>query len=116
VNRPAEHLDIATLDKLRSLLQEGLDEVIEEFLRDSREQMEQMKQAAERGDREALVTLAHTLKGSSGNLGVYRLYRQCEDIEKDGRNDELDDSIARVEVLQQVYRDAVDALSRYMSR
>lgn len=111
-----ELLDHNTLDNLRSLLDDGLDEVLEEYLKDSENTVEALGAAAEKQDNDALVMLAHTLKGSSGSVGANRLYRICEALEKDGRAGTLTDPVARVELVRQEHRQTTEALSSLIRR
>lgn len=104
-------LDMDSLNELRSLLDDGLDELLQEYLDDSQRLLGELESAAEAGDREALITHSHALKGSSGNLGVAAVYRRSEALERDLREGEVADVMERVSVLKQDYRRACEALA-----
>ncbi|MGM0593777.1 MAG: Hpt domain-containing protein [Pseudomonadota bacterium] len=107
----ADLLDMDTLDDLRTMLDDGLEELLEEYLLDSARTLEALQEAAQRGDRAELVDLAHSLKGSSGNLGIQAVYRLSEQLEQDARSGALDDPAGRVEALAQVYQQTREALA-----
>lgn len=106
----AKLLDMDTLNDLRTMLDDGLDELLQEYLKDSRRLLQELEEVAGLGDQERLSSLAHALKGSSGNLGVSQVYRLSEALEQDARAGRLDDAPARVSELQQVYQRSCEAL------
>lgn len=106
----AELLDMDTLNDLRTMLDDGLDELLEEYLHDSAKTLAALRQAAEQDDRETLASLSHSLKGSSGNLGVYGVFRICEQLEQDARAGELEDPVSRVEAVEALYERTGQAL------
>ena len=65
------------LDTLRELNEDGepdiVTELIDLFLRDTPPRLAALKDAIREGDVQALSQNAHTLKGSSANLGATRL-------------------------------------------
>jgi CheY-like chemotaxis protein/HPt (histidine-containing phosphotransfer) domain-containing protein len=89
----AESLDATVLAGLRGLQQPGapdlLSQLIELFLGDAAPRLAGLAQAVAQGDARALERQAHTLKGSSANIGARRLARLCEDLELLGRSGEL---------------------------
>jgi HPt (histidine-containing phosphotransfer) domain-containing protein len=103
-------LDMDTLNDLRTMLDDGLDELLQEYLSDSQQLVQELIVAAGQGDTEKLISLAHALKGSSGNLGVSHVYHISQALEQDARDGRLEDAPARVSELQQEYQRACDAL------
>jgi CheY-like chemotaxis protein/HPt (histidine-containing phosphotransfer) domain-containing protein len=88
-----ESIDQTVLAGLRGLQQPGapdlLSQLIELFLGDAAPRLAGLAQAVAQGDAHALERQAHTLKGSSANIGARRLARLCEDLELLGRSGEL---------------------------
>jgi PAS domain S-box-containing protein len=84
-----ETLDLNIINGLRDLQEPGqpdpLAELIELFLRDARPRLEQMAQAAAAGDWPRLAAQAHTLKGSTSNLGARRLSSLCATLERQAK-------------------------------
>jgi HPt (histidine-containing phosphotransfer) domain-containing protein len=93
-------IDQAVLDELRQSV--GGDEafVVElatAYLAEGQGHIDQVTEALARGDIEAMVRPAHTLKSSSAALGAARLSQICKEIEhaaREGRTDGLDTSVA----------------------
>jgi len=82
---------LASLRRLAELTGRPLaQEVVESFLRETPRRVDQMRRAVSRGDAEDLAFVAHSLKGSSGQLGALRVAALSEELEKRGRNEDLD--------------------------
>jgi PAS domain S-box-containing protein len=62
-----------------------LRDLAELFLRDARPKLQRMGAALDRKDFAALGSIAHSLKGSSSNLGARRLAELCASLEKTTR-------------------------------
>ncbi|MFQ5442884.1 MAG: nitrate- and nitrite sensing domain-containing protein [Thermodesulfobacteriota bacterium] len=65
-------------------------EILDGFFEDFPVQMSTLREALERGDAEAVKRGAHTLKGSSGNVGAVTLQKAALDLEKAGASGSLD--------------------------
>lgn len=72
----SSHLDETLLTELREIMEEGFDELLAVFLRESADQYRQLCSAWESGERGSLRRLAHALKGCCSNLGA----RNCADL------------------------------------
>lgn len=70
------------------------------FVQTGREQVERLRQAAAAGDRAALETGAHTLKGSALGFGARRLGRLAEALERLARQGPVPDAAERVAALE----------------
>ncbi|MDL1968901.1 MAG: response regulator [Deltaproteobacteria bacterium] len=55
------------------------------FLKNNKESANKIRDAFNRKDRESLVQLAHSLKGSAGNIGADKLYKVAHELETAGR-------------------------------
>jgi two-component system, sensor histidine kinase and response regulator len=71
-------LDRERVETVRELLEEAFTETIEAFLQHTSTQLAALHEAIARNDATAVSHIAHTLKGSSGNLGATRLSALCE--------------------------------------
>ena len=84
-----EILDPTTLETLRSLQEEGDDdllvELIDLFHEDAPRRVAGMRDAIAREDWPALTSWAHSLKGSCGSLGALHLAELCGRLEQLGR-------------------------------
>ena len=72
------------ISELRAISGPGQDlaaEVAVLFRRDATAQVERLKQAHQAGEQQAVHRIAHTLKGSAGNLGLVGLMAACHDLQ-----------------------------------
>ena len=73
---PGEPLDHAVIESLREMENEepGLvSELAEIFLNDVAPRLQTLRQAVDQGEAALLARTAHTIKGSSGNIGAWRM-------------------------------------------
>jgi len=73
-------LDRERVETVRELLEEAFAETIEAFLQHTSTQLAALHEAIAQNDATALSHIAHTLKGSSGNIGAARLSVLCEQL------------------------------------
>ncbi len=105
-----EVIDLSVLESFREIQQEGSPDLVSElinlYLDDTRSRLVQMRTALNERDVKKLQTTAHSLKGSSGNLGIRGMNALCLELEKtlihgvDGASGvvtRLDDEFRRVE-------------------
>lgn len=87
-------LDMAVVDELLSLGDDGdpelLLDLIELFLADGPVKVAALMEGLAAGDFEQMERAAHTLKGSSGNLGARLLQETCEQLQLSTRNHDLE--------------------------
>jgi HPt (histidine-containing phosphotransfer) domain-containing protein len=69
---------------------EFLAELIDIYLDDVPPQLELLRAAVARADAAAASSVAHRLKGSSGNVGAESLSALCNQIERAGRQSRVD--------------------------
>ena len=89
---------------LRELQEEGepdiLNELIELFLTGVPPQLIALKVA---GDAHSVERIAHTLKGSCGNMGAVRMETLCTEFEEIGRSEDLRAAPARISRLEEEF-------------
>lgn len=73
------HMDAAVLESLREVMEADYPLLLETFVSDSQARLARMSELAP--DAEALAQAAHSLKGSSSNMGALRLAELCRDLE-----------------------------------
>jgi CheY-like chemotaxis protein len=82
---PEEAVDASTLAALRDLQGEGQPELLAEliavYLRDTPPRLAALHEAVARADAEALRRAAHSLKGSSSQIGAVQMARLSADLE-----------------------------------
>jgi HPt (histidine-containing phosphotransfer) domain-containing protein len=73
------HLDPDVLSGLQEIMEGDYPKLLDTFLDDSQKRVEALRKA--RDDAKALGRIAHSFKGSSGNLGAVRLAQLCQRLE-----------------------------------
>ena len=63
-------------------------------------QLEALREATEGGDASSVQRVAHTLKGSCGNMGATRMATICAELEDVGHSGELERASVLVERLE----------------
>jgi signal transduction histidine kinase/ligand-binding sensor domain-containing protein/HPt (histidine-containing phosphotransfer) domain-containing protein/ActR/RegA family two-component response regulator len=87
-------LDPARLDSLRQLGELAgrplVREIVDSFLAEAPKRLGRMKEALDRHDAQDLAFVAHSLKGSSGQIGALRIAALSFELEMRGKSAELD--------------------------
>lgn len=109
----ADSLDLATLDELKEMLEEGLEELLDEYLDDTHSQLSQLRTAVDGNDTAAINSIAHTLKGSSGNLGIKGVSQRCADLEQEARSGVVADAAGSLKAIEDEFEVARIALASY---
>jgi signal transduction histidine kinase/ligand-binding sensor domain-containing protein/CheY-like chemotaxis protein/HPt (histidine-containing phosphotransfer) domain-containing protein len=82
---------LASLRRLGELTGQPLvRDVVDGFLKETPGRLARMRGALVRGDAEELAFIAHSLKGSSGQLGALRVAALSGELEGRGKNEDLD--------------------------
>jgi HPt (histidine-containing phosphotransfer) domain-containing protein len=94
-------IDLSMFNNLRAMVgADFIGELVDTFLEDSPELIRQMDQALANGDTDTFRRAAHSLKSNSANFGATRLAEQARMLEmmaKEGRLDQVGDSLDEVE-------------------
>jgi len=100
-------LDPVVLDQLRKLTPPGepdvLAEILATFVDDVPRRIEGLRAALAAGDAVALQRAAHSLKGSSGNIGARALYETSRQLDELGKAGDLAAAVPVVEALTAEY-------------
>jgi len=112
---PAEHgavpeepvLDLSVLEHLRSLQGEDephlLKDLIEMFLEDTEDRIGKLREALREGDAEQLTHQAHSLRGSSANMGAPTMARISKELEHAGESGNLGKASELLGTLEQEF-------------
>ncbi|MDT7042353.1 response regulator [Candidatus Nitronereus thalassa] len=106
-------LDEATIGELRDLSLDDsgfLADLIHQFLERSSVLLDNIQQALSEGNFEALAGAAHTLKGSGKNIGTMRLGEACSELEKMGREAQIESIPDQLALVRQEFTEAEAAL------
>ena len=103
--RISPRLDPQQLDSLRRLEQAAgkplVREIVNSFLAQASDRLARLRQAFLAADVQELVSVAHSLKGSSAQLGAVRVADLSARLEEKGRNAELSGAAALLTELEQ---------------
>ncbi len=95
---PANILDEEVIATLRELPGEGEDDLLTElidlFVQDAPPRLDEMRRALGVGDARTVAFVAHSLKGSSANIGAPHMAGLCAQLERQGRAGSLEGSEA----------------------
>ena len=109
-------LDMTVVDELIALSDDGDPELLLDliglFLSDSPSKLEAVSEGVQTGDLDRVERAAHSLKGSSGNLGARRLQHLCESLVTRSRTGDLDGARRVAAQLDSVFDEARGALRR----
>jgi HPt (histidine-containing phosphotransfer) domain-containing protein len=112
----SESLDaemIASLRRMESAGRSGLlNQLIDLFLKDSQSRLTAMREALAQGDIKTLTRIAHTLKGSSSNLGAKRMAAICDILEARGEAGSMERSHVLISTLEEEFMLVREALEK----
>ena len=106
-------VDPAAIERLLEMTggdPEFLRELITTYVEDGAAQLIAMRDAVSRGDAEALVRPAHSLKSNSASMGAEGLANLCRALEADARAGRLDGAAERVSEATSEFEDVRIAL------
>lgn len=84
------HLNLAQIQELKEVMEEGFDDLVMTYLQDSDAKMKTLKKAIQVQDSVQVAEVAHSLKGSSANICAEELSAMFKKIEDSARAEELD--------------------------
>ena len=85
-----EHLDLTALAELKDIMEDDFTVLINTFVADVENKLEDMVKIIASADAEALRQIAHSVKGSSGNVSAIQLSEYARKLESMGRDHKLD--------------------------
>ncbi len=113
-------LNQEVIDELLALTQDGdpdlLVDLVTMFLEDAPNKVQSIVRGLESGDLGAVERAAHSLKGSSGNLGAIAVQHLCESIQNASRSGHRDQLPTLVHQLVPDFAAAQGALQQLLKR
>ncbi|TSE27531.1 TMAO reductase sytem sensor TorS [Tepidimonas sediminis] len=103
-------LDTTNLDDMLAMLGDEFRDIVRQFVDQLEPDVAGITAARAAADWDTLVRLAHTLKGSSGNMGAVALADQAARIERAARARDGAQADAALDGLQALARQTVAAL------
>jgi len=108
-------LDTALVAELRDIMGQDYPMLVAAWGRDAAQRLEELTDARQAGDREALRRAAHTLKGSSSNLGAVHVASLCAQLEQKAASLSETEIDARLVAIDTAIIEAGDALQTTLS-
>ena len=94
-------LDMAQIEELAAIERDGapglVSHLIDTYLADAPSKLLLLKTAAAENDSLGIQVATHSFKSASSTVGAHRLYRMCNDLERDARSRQLDHLQQRVD-------------------
>ncbi|MDH5517267.1 MAG: Hpt domain-containing protein [Gammaproteobacteria bacterium] len=85
------NINITTINELKEILEDDIFSLFQEFRSNAADIIKKLKSAADNNNTNDVLHLAHTIKGSSGNLGLKNISDISQQIETSLRlQDETD--------------------------
>jgi PAS domain S-box-containing protein len=108
-------IDLSVLESFRDIQQEGgadlVSELIHLYINDTRTRLVQMRTAVKERNTKKLQTIAHSLKGSSSNLGTRGMSALCLELEKTLIHEGVDGAWAVLKKLDEEFERVEPALA-----
>ena len=111
----SECVDHMMLDELVEIMGDDMQMLIESYSQDTKEKLIQMQNLNPTHDQDAIFRLAHSLKGSSRNVGVTAFANYCEEIEETAKNGELKAEDLDCEKLNSLFEQALAEINNKFS-
>jgi HPt (histidine-containing phosphotransfer) domain-containing protein len=118
----AIHLDYSVLSTLQEVMEDEYPTLLDVFIKDSEHRIARLRQVmAARGeafDFQELSMMAHSFKGSSGNMGALHLADLCRELEERTRGEEvvgLEDLLASIDHEYMTVRRLFDAERQFFN-
>jgi len=99
-----DHVDMDTLNMLKEIMEDGFKTLLETFVNDSHSRIEDLRAGLQAGDSDAVRRAAHSLKGSSGNLGANPLAALCLTVENRSKDGDLQGLEADLMAIENEYQ------------
>ena len=99
----SEIIDLDVLNELKEIMEDDFDELIEIFIVDGQKQLDDLASALDASTVLDIRRIAHTLKGSSANLGANALSEECKVLEHNAAEDNLNGANEQYEKIKSAY-------------
>ena len=85
-------IDFDTLNELKEIMEDEFNVLVSIFISDGKNQIDNLRLSIDSSNTEDVKRIAHTLKGTSSNLGVSHLSELCKTLEHNAADNKLEDA------------------------
>ncbi|MDY6814647.1 MAG: Hpt domain-containing protein [Pseudomonadota bacterium] len=111
-----QHLDEEALAELQDVMEDEFDVLIHTYIVDSRDRIASLKAALAAVEADTFARTAHSLKGSSINIGAPRLGELCLEAEEAGKAPDLGEASRLVGAIEHEFATVSGLLERLLVR
>lgn len=112
MDNTAHNIDTETFNELQDILGNELIGIVNEFYNDASGLIDSLKGHVNNQSKTDLINIAHSLKGSAGNIGLKTLFASCNHLENSLRQDTDIDLTAAVDDISSSYNSCVSELKK----
>lgn len=109
-----KHIDTDLLTDLQEVMEDEFNKLITTYLGDSQKRLDALQVCLNNQDMDELRKTAHTLKGSSSNLGAPYLAELCQELENMAKNGLLSGETSLLDKIREEYQLVHTELARWM--
>ncbi len=110
-----QSIDLVTVKELVEIMGEDMPMLLDSYIADTRAKLTQLAKLHPDTDQESIFRLAHSLKGSSRNIGISAFADYCEEIEELARAEKLNKNGVDQQRLQSLFDSAIEALNQQLA-
>jgi len=103
-------IDMDTLNELKEIMEDDFDDLINTFIADGQDQLDNLQSAIADSVTADIRRIAHTLKGSSANLGAHALSESCKVLEHNAAEENLTEADMQFSTIKSEYELVKSAL------
>ena len=112
---PRDVVKTETIVELKEILADDFNVLVTSYLEDAQARIKKLQLAIEDADAAVIKAEAHSLKGSSLNLGARSLPELCSQLESCGDTDSLEDTPALFSQIENEFLRVETVLSQHAS-
>lgn len=110
----SSHVDEETISMLKEVMEDDFDNLLHTYINDSAVRIDELKKYLTAADCDLLRRTAHSLKGSSGNLGATSLASLCLQVEAQSKEGVLDGIEVIINQIETEYQEVEGIMRRYL--
>lgn len=108
-------MDTNTIESLRSVLDDGIYELFNEFINDCPATIERLANAINENNIPEINAAAHYLKGSAGNIGAIAFSNACKILEEQARTNVLEGAESHMKHVRNLFEDTASYMKQQMN-